>query len=148
MVIHITKADGHTTDGRTLDECLAYLPNGEYVATVEPKSQWEKRQPRSLNQNALIHVWFKHLAKAFNAEYGDDYWTADKVKEYFADLFGQDEITPDGKVWRRPLSTSELNKRQMYEYMERIQAHVAVENGITVPLPDDDKFAEFQMVYG
>lgn len=147
MVIHVKKECGHTTDGRTLDECLVYLPNGEYVMTVEAKAMWEKRQPRTLNQNALIHVWFKYIAKAFNAKYGDDYWSADRVKEYFADLFGQDEVTPSGMPWRKPLQTSRLTKKQMYEYMERIQAYVATEEGITVPLPDDDKFAEFQMVY-
>lgn len=147
MVIHLRKDQGHVTDGRTLDECLAFLPNGDYVATIETKAQWEKRQPRTLSQNALLHVWFKHIAIALNTQYGDDYWNADKVKDYFAALFATDEVMPDGVAWRKPVSTSKMTKKQMTEYMERIQVYMMTEHGIRVPLPDDDRFRDFQLEY-
>ena len=147
MVIHLLKEDGHVTDQRNLDQCCAYLPNGEYVATIEPKEQWLKRQPRTLSQNALAHVWFKHIAIALNQQYGDDYWNADKVKDYFAVMFSTDEVKPDGEVWRKPVSTSRLTKKQMTDYMERIQAYMLTEHGIRVPLPDDAKFKDFQDIY-
>lgn len=147
MVIHINKEKGKVTDQRTLDQCCAWLPNGEYVVTIEPRAQWLKKQPRTLNQNALLHVWFKHIAIMFNRNHGDDYWTAEKVKDYFAVMFATDEVTPEGEVWRKPVSTSKMTKHQMFEYMNRIQAHVATEEGIRVPLPDDDKFNDFQIIY-
>ena len=147
MIIHLKKADGHVTDGRTLDQCLAFLPNGEYVAEVMTKAQWEKKQPRSLSQNALLHVWFKHIAIALNSQYGDDYWNADLVKDYFAIKYATDEVKPDGEIWRKAVSTSKMTKKQMTEYMERIQAYMLTEHGIKVPLPDDDKFKDFQIIY-
>ena len=147
MFIHLLKQDGHITDQRNLDQCCAYLPNGEYVATIEPKEQWLKRQQRTLSQNALAHVWFKHIAVALNSQYGDDYWTADKVKDYFAVMFATDEVKPDGEIWRKPVSTSKLTKKQMTEYMERIQVYMLTEHGIRVPLPDDAKFKDFQEIY-
>ena len=45
MVIHITKEDGKVGDQRTLDQCCAWLPNGEYVVTIETRAQWLKKQP-------------------------------------------------------------------------------------------------------
>ena len=147
MVIHLRKNQGHVTDGRTLDQCMEFLPNGDYVATIETKTQWLKRQPRTLSQNALLHVWFKHIAVAINTQYGDDYWNADKVKDYFAMVYATDEVTPDGKPWRKPVSTSKLTKKQMTEYMERIQAHMLTEHGIRVPLPEDERFKDFQLEY-
>ena len=72
MVIHIKKENGQVTDGRTLGECLAFLPNGDYVAEVITKVQWEKRKPRTLNQNALLHVWCRHIAKALTEYSGDE----------------------------------------------------------------------------
>ena len=147
MIIHLRKDQGHVTDGRTLDQCLAFLPDGDYVAEVMTKAQWEKRQPRTLNQNALLHVWFKHIAIALNSQHGDDYWNADLVKDYFAIKYATDEVKPDGEIWRKAVSTSKMTKKQMTEYMERIQAYMLTEHGIKVPLPDDDKFKDFQIIY-
>ena len=67
MVIHIHKEDGKVTDQRTLDQCCTWLPNGEYVVTIEPRAQWEKKQPRTLNQNALLWIWFADIANFFNS---------------------------------------------------------------------------------
>lgn len=147
MVIHLLKKDGHITDQRNLDQCCAYLPNGEYVATIEPKEQWEKRQPRTLSQNALLHLWCRYIANALNAKYAVNYWDTDRVKEEFAVMFATEEVRPDGRTWRRPVSTSKMTKKQMHEYMERIQAEILVEEGITVPLPDDERFKDFQDIY-
>lgn len=147
MIIHLRKDQGHVTDQRTLDQCMGFLPNGDYVATIETRAQWEKRQPRTLNQNALLHVWFKHIAIALNLQYGDDYWNADLVKGYFAIKYATDEVKPDGEIWRKAVSTSKMTKKQMTEYMERIQAYMLTEHGIKVPLPDDDKFKDFQIIY-
>ena len=147
MVIHLRKDQGHVTDGRTLDQCLALLPNGDYVAEVMTKAQWEKKRPRTLSQNALLHVWFKHIAVALNQQYGDDYWNADRVKDYFATYYATDEVMPDGVIWRKAVSTSKMTKKQMTEYMDRIQSYMMTEHGIKVPLPDDDRFRDFQLEY-
>lgn len=147
MTVHLLKDQGHVTDRRTLDELMGFLPNGEYVATIEPKAQWERRQPRTLSQNALLHIWFKYISLALNSQYGDSYWDADKVKDYFAVMFATDEVKPDGEIWRKPISTSKMTKRQMYNYMERIQVYMLSECGIKVPLPEDERFKDFKSTF-
>ena len=147
MVIHLLKQEGRITDQRTLDQCCAFLPNGEYVAVIEPKAQWEKRQPRSLNQNALFHYWCHYIANALNSKYSTTYWDSDKVKAEFSVMFATEEVKPNGETWRKPVSTSKMTKRQMHEYMERIQAEILTEEGITVPLPEDERFKDFQNIY-
>lgn len=147
MVIHIHKEDGKVGDQRTLDQCCAWLPNGEYVVTIETRAQWLKKQPRTLNQNALFHVWCRYIAKALYEYSGDENWTADTVKKFFAYRFGEGKFTPNGEPYHESVETSKLNKKQMTEYMNKIQAYMLSECGVRVPLPDDDKFKDFQAEY-
>ncbi len=144
MVSFIKKSsDGTTDDRRTIEQMVAYLPAGEYVITVEPKRQWQSRLPRSNDQNALMWAFFKDIARLLCMEYGDDYWDAQRVHDYFCMLFADDETAPDGTPWRRPLRTSRLKKQQMSEFLERVQANLAAEHGMRVPLPSDDDYIEF-----
>ncbi len=62
-------------------------------------------------------------------------------------LYSTDEVTPEGRPWRKPVSTSKMTKRQMTEYMEKIQAEMLTEHGIRVPLPEDERFKDFQDFY-
>ena len=114
MVIHIHKEEGKVGDQRTLDQCCAWLPNGEYVVTIETRAQWLKKQPR---------------------------------KKFFAYRFGEGKFTPSGEPYHESVETSKLNKKQMTEYMNKIQAYMLAECGVRVPLPDDEKFKEFQAEY-
>ena len=147
MIVHLRKENGHVTDQRTLDQCCAWLPNGEYVVTIETRAQWLKKQPRTLNQNALFHVWCRYIAKALYEYTGDENWTADMVKKFFAYRFGEGKFTPSGEPYHESVETSKLNKKQMTEYMNKIQAYMLAECGVRVPLPDDEKFKEFQAEY-
>lgn len=147
MIIHLRKDQGHVTDGRTLDQCLAFLPNGDYVAEVMTKAQWENKQPRSLSQNALFYVWCHHIAAFFNATYGDDHWNKDNVHDLFCEMFKQPFVLPNGQVIDKWVETSKLTKKQMTEFMNKIQSYMATEHGATVPLPDDDKYRDFQAEY-
>ena len=147
MVIHLHKEDGRVTDGRTLDEALRFLPNGDYVATVETKEQWMKRQPRTLPQNALFWIWCADIANFFNKSYGDDRWNKDNVHDLFCEMFKQPFVLPNGQVVDKWVETSKLNKKQMSDFMNKIQSYMATEHGATVPLPDDDKYKDFQAIY-
>lgn len=147
MIVHLHKENGHVTDQRTLDAVCGFLPNGDYVATIEPKAQWERKQPRTLNQNALFHVWCRYIAKALYEYTGEEDWTADSVKQFFAFRFGESKFTPNGEPYVSVVETSKLTKKEMNEYMNKIQAHVLTYCGIRVPLPEDEKFNDFQMEY-
>ena len=147
MIVHILKENGVVTNVRNINDLCAYMPNGEYVLTIETKAQWERKRPRTLSQNALMWVWFEAIANLFNQQYGDDYWNAQKVHDYFCDMFKKIEVTPDGRPYNVPVRTSKLNKKQMTEFMNKIQGYIATEHGASVPLPDDDKYADFEAMY-
>ena len=97
--------------------------------------------------NALFHVWCRYIAKALYEYTGDENWTADMVKKFFAYRFGEGKFTPSGEPYHESVETSKLNKKQMTEYMNKIQAYTLAECGVRVPLPDDEKFKEFQAEY-
>lgn len=147
MVIHIHKEDGKVGDKRTLDQCCAWLPNGDYVVTIETKEQWQKKQPRTLSQNALFYVWCADIANFFNKTYGDDHWNKNNVHDLFCSMFSYPLVLPNGEVVDKWVETSKLNKRQMTDFMNKIQSYMATEHGATVPLPDDDKYKDFQEIY-
>ena len=148
MVIHLKKENGKVSDGRTLDECLRFLPNGDYAVTVETEEQWKRRNPRTLSQNALFYVWCGYIANVFNQTYGDDHWNKDNVHDLFCEMYKQPVVLPNGQVIDKWIETSKLNKKQMTAFMNKIQSYMATEHGVSVPLPDDDKFADFKEVYG
>lgn len=147
MTIHLHKENGHVTDTRTLDEICQWLANGDYVATIEPKEKWAKRQPRTLNQNALFYIWCHHIACFFNTTYGDDRWNKNNVHDFFCEMFSYPIVLPDGRLVDKWVETSKLNKRQMTDFMNKIQSYMATEHGVSVPSPDDDKYKEFTNIY-
>ena len=147
MVIHLKKENGHVTDQRTIDQCMGFMPNGDYVAEIIPKAQWEKKQPRTLSQNALFYVWCGAIANFFNVTYGDDHWNKDNVHDLFCEMYKQPFVLPNGQVIDKWVETSKLNKKQMTDFMSKIQGYMATEHGATVPLPDDEKYKDFQAIY-
>lgn len=147
MIIHIKKENGHVTDGRTLDQCCGFLPNGDYVATIEPRAQWEKKRPRTLSQNALLWIWFQDIANFFNTTYGDSMWNKQNVHDLFCEMFKTIEILPNGQIINKWVEISKLNKKQMTDFMNKVQEYMATEHGATVPLPDDDKYKDFHDLF-
>lgn len=146
MIIYLKKENGHVTDTRTLDQACSFLPNGDYVATIETEEQYKKRQPRTNNQNALFWVWCQDIANFFNKTYGGQ-WDRYSVHDLFCEMFKQAKVLPNGQVIDKWVETSKLTKRQMTDFMNRIQEYMATEHGATVPLPDDDKYKDFQLLY-
>lgn len=147
MVSFVTKSGGMVGDQRTLAHLLSPLPNGEYAVTVEPLAQWKKRQPRTNDQNALMWAYFTDIARLLNSQCGDDYWSSERLHDYFCSVFSVEDVTPDGVVWRKQLRTSRLTKQQMSEFLTKAQAHLAMEFGMNVPLPGDDDYDEFKRNY-
>lgn len=97
---------------------------GEYLVTIE-----KARGKRSLNQNS----WYWGVVLKTISEYNGD--TADDLHEYFIrTLLPPKFKTVLGKEIKVPSSTSDLNKVQFGEYIERIRAAVA-EFGVIIPDP-------------
>ena len=64
-----------------------------------------------------------------------------------SEMFRQPVALPDGRVVDKWVDTSKLNKRQMRDFMDKIQSYMATEHGVAVPLPDDDRYADFKALY-
>lgn len=146
--LHLHKENGAVAGDRMLGECLAFFPNGDYVLTIETEAQWKRRQPRTLPQNALFYVWCADIANFFNKEYGDDSWNKDNVHDLFCEMFRTPVVLPDGRIVDKWVETSKLTKRQMRDFMEKIQSYMATEHGMSVPLPDDERYKDFKDLYG
>lgn len=144
MVYHVHKSSGSVNDQRTVAQLLNFVPNGEYVITVETKQQWNRRQGRTNDQNALMWAYFRDAAKVLNDYTGDTYWDSRRLHDYLCNMWRVDDITPEGEVWSKPMRTSQLSKAKMTEFLKRVQAWLATEYGCDVPLPDDDNYDEFR----
>lgn len=144
MVYHVHKSSGSVNDQRTVAQLLQFVPNGEYVITVETKQQWNRRQGRTNDQNALMWAYFRDAAKVLNDYTGDTYWDSRRLHDYLCNMWRVDDITPEGEVWSKPMRTSQLSKAKMTEFLQRVQAWLATEYGCDVPLPDDDNYDEFR----
>ena len=84
---------------------------------------------RSLNQNSLLHKWF-----AIIAEFSGDSEASTKsdLKAMFSPIV--ESKIEAGRM--RPLDTSEMDTKQMSEFMDRVSAWAAG-MAIRLPVPED-----------
>lgn len=83
------------------------------------------KSKRSLEQNALFHLWMQHISKE-TPKYGSgEYYAPAEWKEFFKELFlGHEEYdTPAGKR-QRLKRTRDLDTMGMAQFMEDIQHYV------------------------
>lgn len=116
---------------RSFESLCSTLPNGEYTVKIIRKTR-----PRTLPQNSLMWLWFQCLED----ETGQP---KDDFHEYYKYKFLGRQLTVGNKVTKVAGSTKYLSTLQMSEYMEKIKADVAVEFGISLPLPEDLYYQDF-----
>ena len=114
---------------RSIVTMINDLPDGKYRIVIE-----EQKQLCSVPQRKLRWMWFTFLEKETGTP--RKYW-----HDYFCELFLDDDF----------ISTKDLSSAQMVNFMNQIQADVAIEWGYNLPLPDDkdahEKFNEFVREY-
>jgi hypothetical protein len=114
-----------------------------------------KRGNRSLSQNALYWVWMPHVAKQMNKDkvgyFDDDLGEMIMPQDYDEDdahlvmkkaFLGQTDPIMKGDTIVVPpqvRSTKKLNKGEMMEYMQRIEAWMATK-GVYLPIPSDCQY--------
>lgn len=114
---------------------FATLKNGRYTVTIAP----EKR-PRSLDQNALMWLWFTCI----EAETGTP---RQDVHDYYCAKFLRKQIDWNGTMRTVVEGTSKQSKDRMTVFLNQVQADAAAEFGIRLPLPEDRYFEEFYQTY-
>ena len=85
---------------------------------------------RTLEQNRLYHMWVGIVADETGNKPEDVHeWAKDQ-------LLPKRVVEINDKVLEVRSSTTELNTKEMSEYMERFRAEVAIAMGIDLPSPE------------
>ena len=111
------------------------LRNGRYTVTIA-----KEKQPRSLDQNSLMWLWFTCVSDETGTPVQD-------VHDYYCAKFLRKQITWNGITRTIVEGTSKLSKERMTEFLNLVQADAATEFGITLPNPEDRYFEDFLQHY-
>lgn len=111
------------------------LRNGRYTVTIT-----RAMEPRSLDQNALMWLWFTCIEQETGTPRQD-------VHDYYCVRFLRKSITWNGFDRTVIEGTSRLTKERMTWLLDQIQADAKTEFGIYLPLPEDKYFEEFYQTY-
>lgn len=99
----------------------------------------EYQNPRSLDQNALFHVWIREVTAHFKPEAPN--LTEEDWKNFFKHHYLGTETLRAGKItYENQLrQTSKLKKGEMYAFMEQVNQW-CLERGVQLMVPDDSEF--------
>lgn len=121
--------------GKTLEFILSLLKNGTYTVVIKRKSE-----KRSVSQNALMWMWFACIADNTGN-------TKEDVHDAYCLKFLTHSFEIDGKWYRVPGRTSELDMIGFTEFLNKVQADAGTELGIILPNPEDLMYEEFYQTY-
>lgn len=111
------------------------LRNGRYTVTIA-----REKEPRSLDQNALMWLWFTCMESETGTPKQD-------IHDYYCRKFNRKIINWNGRQEVIAQGTSKLNKDEFATFLNNIQADAASEFGIRLPNPEDRFFEEFYQMY-
>lgn len=127
----LTKEKGEIRMNKSFDFMCSQLRNGRYRVTIERYTE-----PRTLNQNALMWLWFTCIEQETGTDKQD-------VHDYYCNRFLRRTAFINGRELVISGKTSSLNTLQMTDFLNKIKADAAAEFGITLPLPADRYYQEF-----
>lgn len=131
----LIKDGGQVSFSKPPAAVIQSLRNGRYTVTIA-----KEKQPRSLDQNALMWLWFTCVSDETGTPVQD-------VHDYYCAKFLRKQISWNGITRTIIEGTSKLSKERMTEFLNLVQADAATEFGITLPNPDDRYFEEFLQHY-
>ena len=133
--VTVKKEDGQVRIDTDLAYLFSTLRNGVYTLIIKRVSE-----KRTLNQNDLMWMWFRCIENETGTDKNDIYM-------YYCKKFLCKVIRLGEKVEKVYETSSMLNTKQMADFMNKIQADVASELGITLPVPEDRYFEAFFQQY-
>lgn len=131
----LTKTDGQVSFNKEPASVFSTLRNGRYTVTIAPS-----KEPRSLDQNALMWLWFSCMEAETGVPRQD-------VHDYYCVRFLRRNILWNGFNRTVVEGTSKLSKERMSWFLDQIQADAKTEFGIDLPSPEDLRFNEFYETY-
>ena len=131
----VTKIDGKVKCDTDLNYLFSTMRNGTYTLTIKRASE-----KRTVSQNSLMWMWFGCLENDTGTPKQD-------FHDYYCKKFLKREVVVNDKVEVVVGETSKLSTQQMTEFLNKVQADVATEWGIRLPVPEDRYFEEFYQQY-
>lgn len=131
----LTKDGEAVTYDRDPAAILSSLRNGRYIVTIA-----RERQRRTLDQNALMWLWFDCIATETGTPRQD-------VHDYYCAKYLRRQIQWNGTGRTVVEGTRNLDKERFTQFLNEVQADAATEFGIRLPLPEDRYFEEFYQTY-
>ena len=135
QTVILRKEQGRLIFDKELPYVFSLLRNGTYV--IEIKQATTKR---TVSQNALMWMWFACVERETGTPKQD-------VHDYYCRQYLRRQVTWKDETITVIGETKKLNTQQMTDFLNKVQADVAVEFGITLPRPEDRYFAEFYSQY-
>lgn len=98
--------------------------------------------PRSLSQNALLHVWFGTMSEHFSKKVDTN---AEQMKALMKYKFlGTEDVVVGKTVIEGQLrQTSRLTKGEMTQFMDQIHEWAA-DHGVNLPIPQDSEYMKLR----
>ena len=125
------KQDGRLTFDTELAYLFSTLTNGIYTITVKRSSE-----TRSIPQNDLMWMWLSCIERETGTPKDDIYM-------YYCKKFLMKTIQVGERLERIYTTSSKLNREQMTDFLNKIQADALTELGIRLPQPEDRFFEQF-----
>jgi hypothetical protein len=135
LMVTVKKVDGRVTTDKDLGYLFSTLKNGTYTITIKRASE-----KRSINQNDLMWMWFSCVERETGTPKNDVY-------NFYTKKFLQKVVQVGDRLERCVESTSQLNKERFTEFLNKVQADVASELGIQLPIPEDSYFEQFYQTF-
>ena len=133
--IKMTKCGEQVSFDKEPATVIKTLRNGDYVITIA-----RKKEPRSVEQNALMWLWFTCIESETGTPRQD-------VHDYYCRKFLRKNINWNGRNEVVVEGTSKQTKERMTVFLNQVQADASTEFGITLPNPDDRYFEDFYKKY-
>lgn len=116
----------------------------EYAKECKRVEIREAKPHRSLSQNAIFHLWVSVVAESLGYESTEECKT--DIKRH---ILGQHERVNrlTGEIELADYKTSEMNKEEMSNLLERMKAWAWHELEIKLPSPDEDGYRECRRAY-
>jgi hypothetical protein len=122
---------------QVVDDLLSWVNEWDFKNALVIKPG-KYTNPRSLSQNALVHLWFNTMAKHFSKKVEVD---AEHMKLLMKNKFlGTEDVVVGSTVIEGQLKrTSKLTKGEMTYFMNQIHEWAA-DHGVNLPIPADSEY--------
>ena len=137
------KIDRREQINERVDHLKAYLRDDwDWSKPVSIKPE-PYQNPRSLDQNALFHVWIRQMVKHFKPARPE--LTEEEMKDICKFRFLGTESKKAGKIIleNQLKQTSKLRKGEMYHFMEQVYQW-CLELGLQLDTPADSEFMQIR----